>query len=152
MEKPKFIQYMIDKNNERKSNKPKYKIEDLRIGKIIYITKLEYYVGSSILDSGMKYRFKNIKPFAIFYQKPFESQYIHIGTNQPLDFDYYCCTTGKYVIQHDSIKEFKDVMLRYMIKNNLKKSSKLSINEIKEIEKLCNEYLYPNQKQLDIFG
>jgi len=152
MQKPKFIQYMINKNNEQKLNRPKYKIEDLRIGNIIYLLKLEYYNGPTLLTSGTKYTFKNIKPFAIFYQNPYASEYIHIGTHQPLDLDIHCGQPGKYVIQYDSIKEFKDVMLRYMIKNNLKKSSKLSINEIKEIEKLCNEYLYPNQKQHDIFG
>ena len=143
---------MINKNNERKLNKPKYKIENLHIGKIIYILKLEDYNGPTWLTSGTKYTYKNIKRFAIFYEKPYESQYIHVGTNQPLDLDCHCCYPGQYVIQYDSLRDFKNAMQRYMIKNNLKKSSKLSINEIKKIEKICNEQLYPNQKQHDLFG
>ena len=150
MQKPKFIQKMIDKNNERKLNKPTYKIEDLYVGEIIYITDIEFVPGPTLLRSGHKYSYKHIKRFAIFYHDPF-SNYLHIVSNHELDTSLHCRVPNKYVIHYDSLNKLEDVMQPYMLKHNLKPSSKLSINDIKEIERIYNEHHFPDQKHDDLF-
>ena len=42
-------------------------------------------------------------------------------------------------------------MQRYMIANNLKTTSKLSINDIKELEEAINKELYPEQEKDEVF-
>ena len=150
MQKPKFIQKMIDRKIERSLDKPKYAIKDLCVGEIIYVTNVEYYVGPTFLQSGIKTKFKRIKRFAIFYHDPCHN-YLHINSNHTLDSDRHCRTSGQYVVLYDSLRDFDKSMQRYMIKNNLKSTSKLSINEIKEIERIVNENLYPTQEH-DLFG
>ena len=134
------------------AKKPRYKINNLSVGKIIYIESCGFFVGpdASIFDSGTRIKYKSVKKFAIFYREPFDSTYTHIGTNLHLETSLWG-EPGEYVIDYESIKEFKRSLQRFMIKNNLTKESKLSLNEIKEIEQAVNEYHYPNQNKNELF-
>ena len=151
MQKPKFIQKMIDKNNERKLNKPKYKIENLYVSEIIYITDIQPYVGPTFLQSGDKIRFRHIKRVAIFYHDPF-GDYLHINSNHELKLDLHCHHPHKYAVRERTLTKFEDIAQTYMLKHNLKPSSKLSINEIKEFERVNNEHHFPEQKSHELFG
>ena len=152
MNKPRLIERMAQRREQKRLNKPRYKIEDLHVGEIIYITNKKFEMGSCLLTSGYRFKFKHIKPFAIFKHTCWDSDYLHIVSNhklQPLDL----CETeiGEYVVNDDSLKKFDKYMQRYMIENNLKSKSKLSINDIKELEDYVNQKLYPEQEKDELF-
>lgn len=151
MSKPKLIQKMIQKHNERQNNKPKYKIEDLYVGEIIYIIDKKFETGSCFLTSGYRFKFKYIKSFAIFKHTCWDNDYLHILTNHPLATRSLSSEIGEYAVNYDTLKDFDKYMQRYMISNNLKKTSKLSINEIKELENYVNQKLYPEQEKDELF-
>lgn len=151
----KYQDYIAKKRGmkiEIEANKPRYKIDSLFTGKIIYIESCGFFVGpnASIFDSGTRIKYKSVKKFAIFYREPFDSTYTHIGTNLNLETSLEG-EPGEYVIDYDSIKEFKRSLQRFMIKNNLTKESKLSLNQIKEIEQIVNELKYHNQNKSELF-
>ena len=109
-------------------------------------------MGSSFLTSGYRFKFKHIKPFAIFKHTCWDNDYLHIVSNhklRPLDLGE--TEIGEYVVDDDSLKKFDKYMQRYMIANNLKSTSKLSINDIKELEDYVNEKLYPEQEKDELF-
>lgn len=142
----------IEKQREIEANRPRYKIDDLYIGKIIYICHTEFYVGptASIYDSGEHIQYRNIKKFAIFDNSDPYKDYVHVVTSHSLRNSLWG-EAGEYVVDYDSIKEFSRVMQGFMIKNNLTKYSLLSYNQIKEIEKQVNLQRYPEQKQDELF-
>ena len=150
MNKPRIIERMAQKREERQLNKPRYKIQDLCVGEIIYITNTEFYTGPTFWQCGTKYTFKHIKPFAIFKHTCWDSDYLHILTNHPLRLSLYS-ESGEYAVNHDTLKDFDKYMQRYMITNNLKTTSKLSINDIKELEEAINKELYPEQEKDEVF-
>lgn len=150
MNKPRLIERMAQKREERRLSKPRYKIEDLYVGKIIYITNIEFISGPTFLQSGIKTKYKTVKPFAIFKHTCFDSSYLHLMTNHPLRSSTLA-EIGEYTVFYDSLKEFDKCMQRYMIANNLKKTSKLSIKDIKDLENYVNEKLYPEQEKDKLF-
>ena len=150
MNKPRLIEYMAQKREERHLNKPRYKIEDLYVGEIIYIVNTEFVSGPTFWQSGTKTTYKHIKPFAIFSRTCWEHDYLHILTNHPFRQSFHA-EIGEYAVNHNTLKEFDKCMQRYMIANNLKSTSKLSINDIKELEDYVNEKLYPEHKKDKLF-
>ena len=142
----------IEKQREMEANRPRYKIDDLYVGKIIYIKSSSLFVGpnASIYDSGERIQYRNIKQFAIFDKSDPYKDYVHVVTSQSLR-DSLWGEAGEYVVDYDSIKEFSRAMQGFMIKNNLTKYSLLSYNQIKEIEKQVNLQRYPEQKQDELF-
>ena len=50
-----------------------------------------------------------------------------------------------------NLTRFKDIMHEYMIEHNLKRTSKLSINQIREFEREINLRINPEQKQDELF-
>ena len=148
MRNPQFINNIIQKYRQHKDNRPKYKIEDLYIGEIIYIIDSQFVIGSSLLDSGTKHTYKIIKDFAIF-EKDDNDNYIHILSGKSLLLSIRA-DKDEYAINYSSIKNFGKLMQSYMIKKHLTDSSKLSINKIKEIEKEVNIRINPNKKRDDI--
>lgn len=151
MKKLRLIERMIQKHEERKLNKPRYKIEDLYVGEIIFIANKKFEMGSCFWASGYRFKFKHIKPFAIFKHTCWDSDYLHIVSNHKLQQRGLETEIGEYVINDDSLKKFDKFMQRYMIANNLKKTSKLSINDIKELEDYVNQELYPEQAKDELF-
>ena len=152
MNKPRLIKRMAEKREEKLLNKPRYKIEDLYVGEIIYITGKKFEMGYSFLTSGYQFKFKHIKPFAIFKHSYLDKDYyLHVTSNHKLRQSSLTTEIGEYVVHNDTLKEFDKYMQRYMIANNLKKTSKLSINEIKELEEYVNEKLYPEQEKDELF-
>ncbi len=141
-----------EKRLEKEANKPRYKINNLYVGEIIYIQSQEYFVGpnSSIWDSGIRNKYYIIKKFAIFDKADAWKDYIHIGTNHSLRTDIWA-KSGEYCICNNSLREFDKAMQSFMIANKLTKDSNLSINQIKEIETGINEKFYPNQNQNQLF-
>lgn len=152
MKKPKFIQRMIEKQEEKKFNKPRYKIDDLYVGKIIYIKSSSLFVGpnASIYDSGERIQYRNIKQFAIFDKSDPYKDYVHVVTSQSLR-DSLWGEVGEYVVNCNSIKKFDKALQEFMIKNNLTKDSKLSLNQIKQLEDYVNKQFYPNQNTNQLF-
>lgn len=151
MNKPRLIEHMAQRREERKLNKPRYKIEDLHVGEIIYITNKKFEMGSSFLTSGHRFKFKRIKPFAIFKHTYFDPNYLHIVSTHKLRQLDLISEIGEYVVRDNSLKKFDKYMQRYMLANNLKSTSKLSINDIKELEDYVNEKLYPEQEKDELF-
>ena len=134
MNKPRLIERMAQRREEKRLNKPRYKIENLYCGKIVYVVDKEFYKGPTFWQCGYKRTYKHIKPFAIFKHDCWDgSHYFHVVTNHPLRLSLYS-EVGEYSVNYDSLKKFNKYMQRYMIANNLKSTSKLSINEIKELE------------------
>lgn len=150
MNKPRIIECITQKFEERKLDKPRYKIEDLCVGKIIYITNIKFIAGPTYLQSGIKTTYKTVKPFAIFKHTCLDSSYLHLMTNHPLRSSTLA-EIGEYTVFCDSLKEFDKCMQRYMIANNLKKTSKLSIKDIKDLEDYVNQKLYPEQEKDKLF-
>lgn len=151
MNKPRLIERMAQRRKERKINKPRYKIEDLHVGEIIYITDKEFVNGSTFWQCGYKRTYKHIKTFAIFKHDYLDgADYFHVVTNHPLRLSLYS-EVGEYAVNYDSLKDFNKYMQRYMIANNLKSTSKLSINDIKELEDYVNEKLSPEQEKDELF-
>ena len=134
-------------------NLPRYKIEDLHVGKIIYIQK-KAYSGQSRLSETLlgymlsmqyEYTYKQIKPFAIFRHRSGHAEnYLHIVSNHELRAKYNA-HEGEYAVLHTSLEDFDRAMQEYMIKNNLKKSSRLSVNQIKELEKFIKKMYNENR-------
>lgn len=156
MNKPRLIERMSQRREERKLNKPRYKIENLYCGEIVYVVDKEFYKGPTFWQCGHNRTYKIIKPFAIFYHNiyigtyDFEDNYRHVITNHPLRQLSYS-EIGECVVNHESLKDFDKYMQRYMIENNLKKTSKLSINDIKDLENYVNEKLYPEHEKDELF-
>ena len=140
-------------------NIPRYKIEDLYVGEIIQILNRRY-VGQSSTSSSLigymlamqyEYTYANIKPFAIFkHNDAWDEEYIHVGTNHPLR-NIYNAKELEYAVLDKTLKEFDRAMQQYMIEHNLKKTSKLSINQIKVFERVVNIRLNPEQNQDKLF-
>ena len=151
MNKSRLIERMAQRREERKCNKPRYKIENLYCSEIIYVYATGFYESSNPQDIGTRYLHKVIKPFAIFHHTGFDEDYLHIKTRLALRPSYCCNNPGEYFINHKTIKDFDKCMQRYMISNNLKKTSKLSINEIKNLEDYVNQELYPEHKKDELF-
>ena len=151
MNKPRLIERITQQREERRLNKPKYKIANLYCSEIIYVYNTEFYRGSSIWNSKTRYSYKVIKPFAIFHHTDFNEDYLHVKTNFTLRPSHCCNKPGEYFINHKAIKDFDKYMQRYMIANNLKTTSKLSINDIKELEEAINKELYPKQEKDEVF-
>lgn len=151
MNKPRLIKRMAEKREEKLLNKPRYKIEDLYCGEIIYITGKKFEMGSSFFTSGYRFKYKHIKPFAIFKHTCWDSDYLHIVSNHKLRHSDLISEIGEYAVNDDSLKKFDKFMQRYMFANNLKSTSKLSINDIKELEDYVNEKLYPEQEKDELF-
>ena len=175
MENPKeIIKELIEKHNRKKEekervrqekiakarakqreiyiNKPRYEIQDLYVGKIIYIESERFYTGptASIFDSGTCISFHDIKKFAIFYHPGPWQDDIHIITNHPIRTSLGA-KPGEYCILHNSRQKFDRAMQRFMIKNKLKRDSMLSIKQITEIENKVNEYNFPDQYKDELF-
>lgn len=99
----------------------------------------------------IKKTYKHIKTFAIFKHDYLDgADYFHVVTNHPLRLSLYS-EVGEYAVNYDSLKDFDKYMQRYMIENNLKSTSKLSINDIKELEEAVNKELYPEHKKDELF-
>ncbi len=156
MNKPRLIERMTQRREERKLNKPRYKIENLYCGEIVYVVDKEFYKGPTFWQCGHNRTFRPIKPFAILYHNiyigtnDFENDYRHIITNHPLRLLSHS-EIGEYAVNQDTLKNFDKYMQRYMIANNLKNTSKLSINDIKELEEYVNQKLYPEQEKDKLF-
>ncbi|MFQ6723753.1 MAG: hypothetical protein ACLRFE_00270 [Clostridia bacterium] len=156
MKTPRIIERMTQRREEKKLNKPRYKIENLYCGEIVYVTDCKFVKGPTFWQCGHNRTYKHIKPFAIFYHNiyigahDFEDNYRHVITNHPLRQLQYA-QIGEYAVNHDTLKDFDKYMQRYMISNNLKKNSRLSINDIKELENYVNQKLYPEQEKDKLF-
>ncbi len=151
MNRPRIIERMTQRREEKQINKPRYKIEDLYVGEIIFVTNKKFEMGSCFWTSGYRYKVKHIKPFAIFKHTCWDHNYLHIVSNHELRELSLIGEIGEYVVNDDSLKKFDKFMQRYMIANNLKSNSKLSINDIKELEDYVNEKLYPEQEKDELF-
>lgn len=114
------------KKQSNSQNKPKYKIQDLYIGKIVHCLSNE-----SIGMFTVHQQFNIIKENAIFLHKFWMiSNFIHLKTNQELTV--IMKNVGQdYIVQP---KEFKKVMKAFMHKHNLTEKSKLSYNQILQLE------------------
>ena len=152
MNKPNFIEKIIQRHNEKELNIPRYKIEDLYVGKIIYIQSEKFYSGPthSIFDSGTCITFQNIKKFAIFYNPGPWIDDIHVVTNHTLKTSLWA-KPGEYCIHYDSMMKFDKALQRFMIENGLNRNSMLSIKQITEIENNVNELNFPDQNQNQLF-
>lgn len=150
MEKAKLIEKIKEKQKERLANKPMYPIDSLYVGEIIKIHHVEPYWGKSIFDSGEKFNYTVVKKFAIFKQVNF-STYLHIATNFALDTTARSLEVGEYVINERSKKEFAKKLQIYMLNKGYNKNTKLSLNEIKEIEYAVNKELYTIMPQDEAF-
>ena len=152
MNKPNFIEKIIQRHNEKELNIPRYKIEDLYVGKIIYIHAERFYSGPthSIFDSGTCITFQNIKKFAIFYNPGPWIDDIHVVTNHTLKTSLWA-KPGEYCIHYDSMIKFDKALQRFMIDNGLNRNSMLSIKQITEIENNVNELNFPDQNQNQLF-
>lgn len=117
MNKPNFIEKIIQRHNEKELNMPKYKIEDLLVATINKPTAKGYLV---------------IRDFAICVEE--KSSNIFSPNLQPLNTNglpqYYPLTNIHYL---------EVVIPNYMQQNNLNPNSKLSLNQILEIEKELNK-------------
>lgn len=156
MSRPRLIEHMAQKREVRKLNKPRYKIENLYCGEIVYVVDKEFHKGPTFLQCGYNRTYKHIKPFAIFYHNiyvgttDFENDYRHVVTNHTLR-QLSHSEVGEYAVDQDTLRDFDKYLQRYMIENNLKKTSKLSINDIKELEDFVNQKLYPEQEKDELF-
>lgn len=152
MNKPNFIEKIIQRHNEKELNMPRYKIEDLYVGKIIYIQSEKFYSEPthSIFDSGTCITFQNIKKFAIFYNPGPWIDDIHVVTNNTLKTSLWA-KPGEYCIHYDSMMKFDKALQRFMIENRLNRNSMLSIKQITEIENNVNELNFPDQRKDDLF-
>ena len=155
-EKERVRQEKIERTREKQRelyiNKPRYKIEDLYVGKIIYIQSEKFYSGPthSIFDSGTWITFKNIKKFAIFYNPGPWIDDIHVVTNHTLKTSLWA-KPGEYCIHYDSMMKFDKALQRFMIENRLNRNSMLSIKQITELENNVNELNFPDQRKDDLF-
>ena len=140
-------------------NIPRYKIEDLYVGEIIKIHNISYagqaFESNSLLGYALamqhKYTYTTIKPFAIFkHNDAWDVDYLHVGTNHMLR-KIYNAKELEYAVNEKPLKEFDRAMQQYMIEHNLKRTSKLSINQIKHIEREVNIRLNPDKKQNELF-
>lgn len=117
MKKPNFIEKIIQRHNEKELNMPRYKIDDLLVATINQPTAKGYLV---------------IRDFAICVEE--KSSNIFSPNLQPLN------TNG--LPQHyplTNIHYLEVVIPNYMQQNNLNPNSKLSLNQILEIEKELNK-------------
>ncbi len=117
MNKPNFIEKIIQRHNEKELNMPRYKIEDLLVATINKPTAKGYLV---------------IRDFAICVEE--KSSNIFSPNLQPLNTNglpgYYPLTNIHYL---------EVVIPNYMKQNNLTPCSKLSLKQIIEIEKELNK-------------
>lgn len=146
MSKPKLIQKMIQKHNERQNNKPRYKIEDLYCGQIVHFLDKEY-VGQSfpyrnlfeyVLGRTNRYTYVTIKEFAIFTKKDTygPDTYIHLKSGQALQKMRHSIK-GDYAIEKPVL--FKEIFPLEMRKYGLTEKSKFSKAEICELEDELNK-------------
>ena len=150
MDRQKLIEKIKEKQKERLANKPMYPIDSLYVGEIIKIHHVEPYWGKSIFDSGEKFRYSVVKKFAIFKQVNI-CTYLHVATNFALETTERSLEVGEYVLNERSKKEFAKKLQIYMLDKGYNKKTKLSLNEIKEIEYAVNKELYTIMPQDEAF-
>jgi len=153
MKQPTIIKNLIAKHAERKQkrqqlkqekmdNKPIYQIKDLYIGSIIQIEK-EWYTG---YNDTVHWQFIPLKMHAILYHNqelPYDC-YKHVASDYILK-NQYNAEQGECAIRRDSTKSLYRCCPNYIIGNNLTETSKLSKNQIIELEKVLNfGYEYEN--------
>ena len=144
MNKSRLIDSLIKKHKQYQNDKPKYKIKDLYVGKIVLQTRRDF---TGVLRWTTYY--SDIKQFGIFYKKN-DSTYIHIKSGQRLKSinDYYSIV-GDYAIEN--LQSFEEKFVCAMRQNNLNQNSKLSKNFVSEIETEVNQQINPYQQET-LFG
>lgn len=145
MNKPKFIQELIQKYKDYKYTKPRYRIKNLYIGKIVILNERKF-IGLGVWDS----LYNPVKEFAVFYKKD-DYTYVHIKSGLLLkkvtDID---AVIGNYAVTN--IKPFKEIFTIGMRDLNQSENSKLSRSLIDTLETDANNHLAPNQNVPPIFG
>lgn len=142
MKKTNLIKLIAQKRKEKEFKKPKYDINDLYVGEIVYITNIEW-AGKGV----MNYKYKTIKDFAIFRESHdlLNADYIHLS-------DQMLNTIGS-TFQKDyainNLTPLKDLFTLQIRKGTFpKKVSKAFL--VKLENELNKEYDY-NQKEDDLF-
>lgn len=140
-----FIQKAINKYMHHQLNKPKYKLKDLYIAEIDLLKKREM----TSLTHWVSY-YDEVKKYALFTCCGY-NLFKHIKSGQKLIYiDSLSAIEGDYVV--NNLKEVTKVCAIQMRRNNWNKNTKLSKNQIQEIETAINEKYAPNQKETDLFG
>lgn len=144
MKRPKIIQKLIENKKIKEYNKPKYKIEDLYVGEIVFITDEKLVTFEAI-----SYTYRPIKKFAIFLKADdylVSHSYIH-PSNQKLT------TIGLANVNDYAIKDlrpFKDAFIWSIHEGKI--PTKISKSFIVELETGLNQKLAPNQKENHLFN
>ena len=159
MNKPKFIEKMIQLHNEKELNKPMYRLEDLYPLQIVKVQDREYnglprpicYIPRCELPSLYRHTYTIIKPFALFKPNDANTAFIHIISNHQLTEVPYTRRYEYAVASCEQLEDIEELTQQYLAINNLNKSSKLSVNQIKELERSINKKLAPDQTVTELF-
>ena len=146
MQSPKIIKQMIERYHDKQYRKPKYKLKDLYVAKIILLHKREYI---NIME-WYSYS-QTIKEFAIFY-KLNDDIYVHIKSGKKIGIsdDLIRVEEGDPALKN--VVPFVTYFAEGLIEMGLTKDSKLSKGEIEYIETEANKKLAPEQQPTKLFG
>ena len=140
----KLIERFKEKAEERKRNKPEYRIGNLYVGEIVLYKNSEY-IGYCTYN----HTYKPIKKYAILIERSY-GKYKHVKSGQILtEMSCYDSTPGDYAVHN--IRKFEKASPIYMRKNKLTPLTKVSRAFIEDFENSINESLDPNQKVDELF-
>ena len=140
----KLIERFKKQAEERKRNKPEFRIGDLYVGEIVMYKNREY-VGDGVFE----HSYTIVKKYAILIETGYH-KYCHIKSGELLTkMGAYDSTIGDYAVHR--IRKFEKASPIYMRKNKLSPLTKVSRAFIEDFENSINELLAPNQKVDELF-